>query len=102
MYALFENIFPPSYEAYKPTGVFHCGTKSVQIGHSFLPINCQGQSDRTKSLAMEILHHSLEPLESLMKCVEMDWMAILVSICLECVFESFCKYMNIIYTLNSD
>lgn len=27
---------------------------------------------------LEILHHCLEPLESVMKCVEMNWMAILV------------------------
>ena len=71
-------MFPSNFEAYKPTGVFHCGAKSVQIGHSFLPIEGQGQ--REKSVAMEILHHSLEPLESLMKCVEMNWMAILVGI----------------------
>ena len=71
-------MFPSNFEAYKPTGVFHCGANSVQIGHSFLPIEGQGQ--REKSVAMEILHHSLEPLESLMKCVEMNWMAILVGI----------------------
>ena len=76
---MYQKIFPPSYEAYSPSGVFHCGTKSVQVGHSFLPIEDQGQCHRDSSVAMEILHHSLVPLESLMKCVEMNWMAILVS-----------------------
>ena len=78
MYELYEKMFPSNFEGYKPSGVFHCGAKSVQIGHSFLPIEGQGQ--REKSVAMEILHHSLETLESLMKCVEMNWMAILVGI----------------------
>ena len=68
------------FEVYRPTGIFHCSTTSLQVGHSFLPIEGQGHSHGNSPVAMEILHHCLEPLESLMKCVEMNWMAILVGL----------------------
>lgn len=76
VYELYHQVFPEQYEAYRPTGMFHCGTSLLQVGHSFLPIVNLGHADL--SAAMEILHNSLEPLESLIKCVEMNWMAILV------------------------
>ena len=80
VYELYKEIFPAQFEVYRSTGIFHCGTTSLQVGHSFLPIEGQGHCHRDSTVAMEILHHCLEPLESLMKCVEMNWMAILVGI----------------------
>ena len=55
---------------------------TLQAGHSFLPRGSHARDlthnkDTTKLL---LLHHCLEPLESLMKCVEMGWLAILVGV----------------------
>ncbi|KFM76670.1 Midasin, partial [Stegodyphus mimosarum] len=47
----------------------------VQLGYSFLPRVGQNLSD---AKMMSIAHRQLSGLESLMKCIEMKWMAILV------------------------
>ncbi|XP_046580736.1 midasin-like [Haliotis rubra] len=53
------------------------GVGHVQIGHAFLTRSaCDPRSSR--QVALQVLHHHLEPLESIAKCVEMNWMAILV------------------------
>jgi midasin len=78
VYDLYRKNFPADLEAYKPTNIFHHGGHLVQIGHSFLKVRGEGHLHKNRSVSMEILHHSLQPLESVMKCVEMNWMAILV------------------------
>ncbi|RUS90708.1 hypothetical protein EGW08_001512, partial [Elysia chlorotica] len=67
----------PLYQA--PRRVFR-GQAFVQAGHSFL---ARGKADhhpihRRSEGELLLLHHCLEPLESLMKCVEMGWLATLV------------------------
>ncbi|XP_043927744.1 midasin [Protopterus annectens] len=49
---------------------------NVQVGYSVLPRDIHISHVSKKSLS--ILHHSLHPLESVMKCVQMGWMVILV------------------------
>ncbi|KAL3884189.1 hypothetical protein ACJMK2_030409, partial [Sinanodonta woodiana] len=76
---LFESMFPPEqHPIYLPSGSFHCGTSHVQVGHSILPIKGQGHRHKDHYSAKEILHHNLSPLEAVMKCIQMSWMAILV------------------------
>ncbi|XP_053396218.1 midasin-like isoform X2 [Mercenaria mercenaria] len=78
VYDLYRNTFPAEFESYHSTKMFHHGGHLVQIGHSFLKVRGEGHLKKNRSVSMEMLHHSLQPLESLMKCVEMNWMAILV------------------------
>ena len=67
-------------EAYRPTGVFQRGANLLQLGHSFLKVTGEGHLHGDRQVAMEILHQSQKPLESVLKCIEMNWMAILVSL----------------------
>lgn len=59
-------------------GEFNVTSGMVQVGHSFLQQKDTGQQEGVKSLQM--LHHCRPALESLIKCIQMNWMAILVSI----------------------
>jgi len=56
-------------------------TDHVQIGHSWLERrgSMANLDAGGRDWSLQLLHHSVAPLESLMKCVEMNWMAILVS-----------------------
>uniref|UniRef100_A0A4W3JDL5 Midasin n=1 Tax=Callorhinchus milii TaxID=7868 RepID=A0A4W3JDL5_CALMI len=48
----------------------------VMVGYSILSRSTSGIHCSSKQLS--ILHHSLQPLESVMKCIQMSWMVILV------------------------
>jgi len=78
VYKLYESCFPDSPAPYQCSGMFHYDPSQVQIGHSFLKVRGQGHHHGNTERSLQILHHSLGPLESLMKCVEMNWMTILV------------------------
>ena len=80
VYRVYSETFPEIFEPYKPSRVFHATSDQVQIGHSFLEVKGKSRFHGNSSSDLEILHHSLEPLESVMKCVEMNWMSILVRI----------------------
>ena len=76
MVQLYEDVFqcPP----YKPTGQVVITTDILQVGHSFLKRKDM-ITGRGRVQHHSLLHHILMPLESLMKCIEMDWMTILVN-----------------------
>ncbi|XP_048240547.1 midasin-like [Haliotis rufescens] len=64
-------------EVYGGSRYIGVGVRQVQIGHAFLRRSaCDPTSGRQVSL--QVLHHHLEPLESIAKCVQMNWMAVLV------------------------
>ncbi|RIA85786.1 P-loop containing nucleoside triphosphate hydrolase protein [Glomus cerebriforme] len=72
---VFNEIFDRDYQQPK-NPYYHIDSRYIQIGHSLL----QRQSTcGYKSLenSLHILHSHLRPLESLMKCVEFNWMVIL-------------------------
>ncbi|KAJ6665782.1 hypothetical protein lerEdw1_001254 [Lerista edwardsae] len=72
---LFKNIFGQNINPYMGTRQFHITPYNVQVGFSILSrANYVPPPGRNLSL----LHHSLQPLESIMKCVHMGWMVILV------------------------
>ncbi|KAL4232858.1 AAA ATPase midasin [Mactra antiquata] len=77
VYELYSNIFG-STDPYKSTGVFHFDGNLVQVGHSFLNVKGEGHLHGNKKVNLELLHQCMPHLESLMKCMEMNWMAILV------------------------
>ena len=77
--ALHQEMFPSNRPPYTPQGDLHVTSKVLQVGHSFLPrrrMLAELMSVSAPDLFM--LHHSLRPLEDLMKCISMNWMAILV------------------------
>ncbi|XP_070579649.1 LOW QUALITY PROTEIN: midasin-like [Ptychodera flava] len=69
----------PWEQLYQSSRYFHITPEVVQAGHSFL---LRSQQDNMNSLSLRVplklLHHLLEPLEALMTCIDMNWMAILV------------------------
>ncbi|XP_060128572.1 midasin isoform X2 [Zootoca vivipara] len=72
---LFRDIFGQDAEPYMGSRQFHITPYDVQVGFSILSrANYAPPPGRNLSL----LHHSLQPLESIMKCVHMSWMVILV------------------------
>lgn len=77
VYKLFSDVFGSS-EAYRSTGVFHYDGNAVQIGHSFLKVKGEGHCQGDRKVNLELLHQCMPTLESVMKCVEMNWMTILV------------------------
>ncbi|XP_060119521.1 midasin-like [Heteronotia binoei] len=73
--SVFKDIFGQNANPYMGTRQFHITPYDVQVGFSsLLRANCVPPPGRNLSL----LHHSLQPLESIMKCVHMNWMVILV------------------------
>ena len=78
---LYSQVFGPNAHVYQPSRVLRVTASHVQAGHAFL----QRESQVGRSSGGDggggtlVLHHSLGPLESLMTCVNMGWMAILVS-----------------------
>ncbi|XP_013402851.2 midasin-like [Lingula anatina] len=79
--ALFIGVFGEHCQPYTSSRFFCITPHVLQVGHSFLTrqqqVTNSAANDQTKS-APKILHHSLGPLEALMKCIEMNWMAVLV------------------------
>ena len=50
----------------------------MQVGHSFLERRGNSNNNLIGSERLLLLHQNLAPLEGLTKCVQMNWMAILV------------------------
>ncbi|KAG0241019.1 AAA ATPase midasin [Mortierella sp. GBA43] len=73
--ALFEKVFGQPYSRSK-NSYYHVDDKHFQVGHSLLP---RRHADTTNVLGkdLHLLQSLLSPLEGLMKCVEVNWMAIL-------------------------
>jgi len=72
---LYKDIFGEDYPQ-KPNPNINISSELVQIGHSTLPRQSHSRFD-FQSNNYELLTTFLKPLESLMKCVELNWMAIL-------------------------
>ena len=51
-----------------------------KVGHSWLPRCSSLDQSFITGRPLQVLHHCLPAMESLMKCLDMSWMAILVSI----------------------
>ncbi|GFR95376.1 midasin [Elysia marginata] len=78
---LYEARMGKKWPLYQASRRVFQGQSIVQAGHSFLlrgSSNNVGVARSQGETSPILLHHCLEPLESLMKCVEMGWLAILV------------------------
>ncbi|KAF9163666.1 AAA ATPase midasin [Actinomortierella ambigua] len=72
---LFEKVFRQPYER-KMTPFYHIDTRHLQVGHSLLPRRHADTSD-VLGKDLHLLQSFMKPMEGLMKCVEVNWMAIL-------------------------
>ncbi|KAK2507590.1 hypothetical protein MC885_004960, partial [Smutsia gigantea] len=72
--AVFKDVFSSNSNPYLGTRLFRITPYDVQLGYSVLSRGTYVPPRRPLSL----LHQSLQPLESIMKCVQMSWMVILV------------------------
>ncbi|KAL5010016.1 hypothetical protein ScPMuIL_012321, partial [Solemya velum] len=75
---LYKSIFPDSQPYYCCSNIISISSSHLQVGHSFLPRERQIPNDWMPSTELQMLHHCIPPLESVMKCIEMNWMTILV------------------------
>ncbi|XP_074846986.1 midasin isoform X2 [Carettochelys insculpta] len=73
--SIFKEIFGQNSNPYRGTRQFHITPYNVQIGYSVLP---RGNYIPLPCRHLSLLHHSLQSLEPIMKCVHMGWMVILV------------------------
>ncbi|XP_067841398.1 midasin [Heptranchias perlo] len=81
MFAVFKGIFNSKGDGiqshpYTGSRNFRITPQHVQVGYSILSRSAFTIPMSSKQLS--ILHHSLQPLESVMKCTQMSWMVILV------------------------
>ncbi|XP_071957015.1 midasin-like [Antedon mediterranea] len=82
---LFEELFVIGPEKhghtyfYEYSRKFHITPNTVQVGNSVLPRGSTGQQPvNSLTSPVFLLHHGMDALEGVMKCVQMNWMAILV------------------------
>ncbi|XP_062606102.1 midasin-like, partial [Saccostrea cucullata] len=77
---LYDRVFSPDRPVYTSTRQVVITDRHVHVGHSCLPrSDPQAPSPGGKARkSLYLLHHCLEPLESVMKAVEMNWMSIIV------------------------
>ncbi|OWK63460.1 Midasin [Lonchura striata] len=73
--SVYRDIFGQEADVYTGTREFHISPYNVQIGYSVLS---RGSYIPHSGRTLSLLHHSLQSLESIMKCVHMSWMVILV------------------------
>ncbi|KFP45021.1 Midasin, partial [Chlamydotis macqueenii] len=73
--SVFRDIFGQEADVYTGTREFHITPYNIQIGYSVLS---RGNYIPHPGRSLSLLHHSLQSLESIMKCVHMSWMVILV------------------------
>uniref|UniRef100_A0A663LMR5 Midasin n=1 Tax=Athene cunicularia TaxID=194338 RepID=A0A663LMR5_ATHCN len=73
--SVFRDVFGQEAGVYIGTREFHITPYNIQIGYSVLS---RGNYIPRPGRNLSLLHHSLQSLESIMKCVHMNWMVILV------------------------
>ncbi|XP_051017145.1 midasin [Acomys russatus] len=74
--AVFKDVFASSSKPYTGTRLFHITPYDVQIGYSVLSRRSYVPHPSRRPLSL--LHQSFQYLEPIMKCVQMNWMVILV------------------------
>ncbi|KAF4092103.1 hypothetical protein AMELA_G00017110 [Ameiurus melas] len=74
--SVFRKVFAEDFEPHSGSRQFHITPLNLQVGSSVLQRS--GGAPVVLDPPLSITHQALRPLESLMKCVKMGWMAILV------------------------
>ncbi|KAK7081093.1 AAA ATPase midasin [Halocaridina rubra] len=79
VYKVYNQVFGDAFPFYKSVGRFNITDTKIQVGHSFLERKANGcDSEEDSSGDLYIMHHQLPILESLITCINMNWMALLV------------------------
>ncbi|XP_047493219.1 LOW QUALITY PROTEIN: midasin-like [Penaeus chinensis] len=79
VFTVYNRIFGEAYPSYQSVGRFHVTQKTVQVGHSFIDRKTGGDYSREdNSGELFVIHHQLPTVESLISCVNMNWMALMV------------------------
>lgn len=73
---VFKDVFASNSKPYMGTRLFHITPYDVQIGYSVLSRSSYAPHPSRQPLSL--LHQSFQYLEPIMKCVQMNWMVILV------------------------
>ncbi|GAA6099361.1 midasin isoform X1 [Tachysurus ichikawai] len=74
--SVFRKVFAEDFDPHLGSRQFHITPLNLQVGSSVLQRS--GGAPIVLDPPLSITHQTLRPLESLMKCVKMGWMAILV------------------------
>ncbi|XP_076077814.1 midasin-like isoform X3 [Mytilus galloprovincialis] len=104
---LYQRIFSDKFPAYEPSKKFCITSSQIQCGHSFLP-RIQHNQPINSGSSIHLLHHCLEPLESVMKCAEMNWLSIIIGpqscgkTCLVQLLATLCGQDLQVLAMNSD
>lgn len=78
MAELYTKVFPKEFPYYNSSGQWSVTGTHLQFGHAFLSHSKEpGQTGGT-TLSLLPLHHMLQPMESLLTCLDMHWMTLLV------------------------
>ncbi|XP_071480621.1 midasin-like [Diadema antillarum] len=84
VYRLYEKVLGKKFGgqqmvAYRSSRRFHITPAWLQVGGAFLPRQkLSGETSALTQVPLQLLHHDLGAMESVMKCVEMNWMTVLV------------------------
>ncbi|KAG7171260.1 Midasin-like 4, partial [Homarus americanus] len=79
VFRLYNGIFGEEYPCYQSLGRFHITKTTVQVGHSVIDRNQDGNySEEDSSGDLYMIHHQLPVLESLISSVNMNWMTLMV------------------------
>ncbi|XP_072178223.1 midasin-like [Diadema setosum] len=84
VYRLYEKVLGNKFGgqqmvAYRSSRQFHITPAWLQVGGAFLQRQkSSGETSALTQVPLQLLHHDLGAMESIMKCVEMNWMTILV------------------------
>ncbi|XP_051781409.1 midasin isoform X2 [Erpetoichthys calabaricus] len=74
--SVFKDVFGEEFNIYIGSRQFHITPHQIQVGYSIL--SRRGPASVSSSTQLSLLHQTLQPLESVMKCIQMGWMVILV------------------------
>ncbi|KAG2468110.1 MDN1 protein, partial [Polypterus senegalus] len=74
--SVFKEVFGEEFNIYIGSRQFHITPHQVQVGYSIL--SRKGPASVSSNTQLSLLHQTLQPLESVMKCIQMGWMVILV------------------------
>ena len=75
---LYQRTFSCIAPIYRPSGLFSLSLDWVQCGHSFLQRHSEHSMHVDGNKGLKMLPNMLPVLESVMKCVQMNWVTILI------------------------
>ncbi|KAK8382570.1 hypothetical protein O3P69_015426 [Scylla paramamosain] len=76
---LYDRIFGEGYPSYQSIGRYNITAREIQIGHAVINRNFDGdKSEEDNTGDLYLMKNQLPVMESLVHCINMNWMALLV------------------------